>query len=121
MKIAIIGASNNPKKYGNKAVRAYASAGWEVFPVNPNEKEVEGLKCYPSVRDIPGKVDFASLYVPPNVGMKVIQEIAEKGIRKAYLNPGSESKELVEKAKELGIEPLLACSILAIGKKPDDF
>ncbi|MEW5956068.1 MAG: CoA-binding protein, partial [Candidatus Micrarchaeota archaeon] len=100
--IAIIGASRDRAKYGNKAVRAYSSAGWKVYPVNLKESEVEGIPCHPSVLDLPETPDFASFYVPPTVGMNVVEEVARKGIKKAYFNPGSESGELVEKAKRLG-------------------
>lgn len=119
--IAIIGASSDRSKFGNKAVRAYREKGFEVFPINPKEKEIEGLKCYKSVLDINKKVDFASLYLPPNIGVKVISEIAKKGIRQIYINPGAESDEIFKECKNLGIKPLLQCSIRAIGKSPDDY
>ena len=119
--IVVIGASKDRSKYGNKAVRAYSQAGWIVYPVNPKETEVEGLTCYSSVSELPETPDFASFYVPPAVGLKAVEDVARKGIKKAYFNPGSESDELVEKAKQLGVQPLLVCSILAIGKKPSDF
>jgi len=119
--IAVIGASRDRAKFGNKAVRAYSSAGWKVYPVNPREKEVEGIKCFSSVADLPEAPDFASFYVPPAVGLKVLDDVARKGIKKAFFNPGSESEEVVEKARRLGVQPLLTCSILALGKKPRDF
>ena len=62
-----------------------------------------------------------ALYVPPKVGLKVIEDIAKKGVKELYFNPGTESDELVEKAQNLGLKPILICSILAIGLKPDDF
>ena len=116
--IAIIGASNLRDKFGNKAVRAYLQQGFTVYPVNPKESQIEGLPAFRSVLDIPGSVDCASFYVPPAVGLKVIEEIAKKGVREVYLNPGSESPELIEKARRLGVEPIVACSILAVGVQP---
>lgn len=119
MNIAVIGASNDWGKYGNKAVRAYKSRGWSVYPVNPREEEIEGLKCYRSILDIAGEIDYVSLYVPPKVGLEVIEEVAKKKPRKGvYFNPGSESRELVEKAHRLGLEPIIACSILDVGADP---
>lgn len=116
--VAVIGASSNRAKYGNKAVRAYLQKGYEVYPVNPREDMVEGLKAYHSILDIPGEVDRATLYVPPTIGLRIIEYIARKGVKELYLNPGAESDELVEKARILGLEPILACSIHAVGMDP---
>lgn len=118
--IAIIGASNNRNKFGNKAVRAYLQKGYKVHPVHPLLETVEGIKAYKSVLDVPEDIDIASFYVPPSVGLKVIEEIAKKGIKEIYLNPGAESEELVKKAKNLGINVIQACSILAIGMRPTE-
>ena len=118
--IAIIGASRDRSKYGNKAVRAYLAQGYTVFPVHPKEKEIEGQTAYASVLDIPDEVEIASFYVPPEVGLKVLEEVAQKGIRTVYLNPGAESEELLRKAEELGITPIVACSILAVGMSPEE-
>ncbi len=116
--VAVIGASNDRSKYGNKAVRAYLRMGFKVYPVNPKEETVEGLKSYSSILDIPVEIDRATLYVPPKVGMKIIEEIAQKGVGEIYFNPGSESDELVDKAHTLGLKSILACSILAVGLDP---
>ena len=116
--VAVIGASNDRTKYGNKAVRAYLRSGFKVYPVNPKEEIVEGLKAYRSILDIQTEVDRATLYVPPKVGLKVIEEIARKGVKELYVNPGAESDELVNKARKLGLNPILACSILAVGLNP---
>lgn len=117
--VAVIGASSNHEKYGNKAVRAYLLKGYEVFPVNPNEKTIEGLKSYKSILDIEEEIDRVTLYVPPKVGLTIIEEIAKKGAKELYINPGAESDELIEKARKLGLNPILACSILAVGLNPD--
>ena len=116
--VAIIGASNSRDKFGNKAVRAYLQQGFTVYPVNPKESRVEELPAFRSILEIPGPVDRASFYIPPAAGLKVIEEVAKKGVKEVYLNPGSESPELVEKARNLGIEPIVACSILAVGVQP---
>lgn len=118
--VAVIGASNDRRKYGNKAVRAYARLGYVVYPINPNEAEIEGLPAYKSILDVPGQVDRAVFYVPPPVGLRVIEEVAQKGAGEVYLNPGAESPELIERARQLGIEPVVACSILAVGLTPDE-
>ncbi len=79
--VAVIGASSNRRKFGNRALRAFRNQGFTVIPINPHEAEVEGLKTYASVLDVPGPIDMASLYVPPHIGEVVIAEIAQKGIK----------------------------------------
>ncbi len=116
--VAVIGASGNRNKFGNRAVRAFRQQGYIVIPINPHEKEVEGLTTYASVLDVPGPIDMASLYVPPDVGEQVIAEIAQKGIPEVWLNPGAESDELIARARALQIQPIVACSIVAIGENP---
>jgi len=116
--VAVIGASNNPRKFGNKAVRAYRQQGYTVIPINPHEREVEGLKAYASVLDVPGSIDMASFYVQPEVGEQVIAEVAQKRIPEVWLNPGADSDALIERARALQLQPIVACSIVAIGKDP---
>ena len=116
--VAVIGASGTPSKYGNRAVRAYLRQGWTVYPVNPNEQQIEGLPVFASVSAIPGPVDRASLYLPPEIGVGVLEEIQRKGIRELYVNPGAESDELIARAEQLGLEPIQACSIVDIGERP---
>ena len=119
--VAVIGASNNRRKFGNIAVRAFRQAGYTVIPVNPNATMVEGLRAYASVLDVPDSIDMATVYVPPAIGVRVIGEIAAKGIKEVWLNPGAESDALLEKARALGIRPIEACSIIGIGLSPSQF
>jgi uncharacterized protein len=116
--VAIIGASSDPRKFGNRALRAFRRQGYTVIPINPNEAQVEGLKAYRSVLDVPGAIDMATFYVPPEIGQKVIAEVAQKRIPEVWLNPGAESDELIRLARALNVEPILACSILGIGENP---
>lgn len=116
--VAVIGASNARHKFGNKAVRAYLRQGWTVYPVNPNESTVEGLATFARVTDIPGAVDRAALYVPPAVGEQLLDELADKGIKELWVNPGAESDALLERAEALGLGPISACAIVDIGERP---
>jgi predicted CoA-binding protein len=116
--VAVIGASSNRQKFGNRAVRAFQQQGYTVIPINPHETSVEGLKAYASVLDVPGPVDMASFYVPPDVGEQVIEDVAKKGITEVWLNPGAESDALVARARALNIQPIVACSVVAIGQNP---
>ncbi len=117
--IAIIGASNDRKKYGNKAVRAFKDGGWTVYPVNPKLEEVEGIKCYASIEDVPEPIDRVSMYVPAKRGKEMLETIAAKNPAEFFLNPGSEDDELIRRARELGLNPIQACSIVNIGLRPD--
>jgi hypothetical protein len=119
--VAIIGASTDRSKYGNKAVRAYKEAGWTVYPVNPNAGSVEGLTAYDSIEDVPGKVERVSMYLPPDVGMKLLDGIVKKSPGELFLNPGSEDNELTAAAREKGLEVREACSIVDIGMTPGMF
>jgi predicted CoA-binding protein len=116
--VAVIGASNARHKFGNKAVRAYLRQGWTVYPVNPNERVVEGLPVFARVGDIPGPIDRAALYVPPAVGEQLLDELAQKGIKELWVNPGAESDALLERAEALGLGPISACAIVDIGERP---
>ena len=116
--VAVIGASNDRRKFGNRAVRAYQQRGDTVIPINPHEAAVEGLKAYASVLDVPGRVDMASFYVPPEIGEEIIADIAQKQIAEVWLNPGAESDELIARARALSIKPIVAGSIVALGRNP---
>jgi uncharacterized protein len=118
--VAVIGASSNRRKFGNRALRAYRQQGYTAIPINPNEAEVEGLKTYASVLDVPGAIDMASFYVPPEIGERLIEDVAKKQIPEVWLNPGAESDELIARARALDIRPIVACSIIAIGENPYD-
>jgi hypothetical protein len=117
--IAILGASTNRAKYGNKAVRAYARQGFDVYPIHPRAESIEGHKAYRSVLDVPvEKLDRVSLYLPPAVGLQAIEEIARKPPGEVWFNPGAESPELLARAEALGLNVVVACSILAVGESP---
>jgi predicted CoA-binding protein len=108
--VAIIGASADKTKFSNKAIHAHLHAGYDVYPVNPKEETIEGLKCYRLILDIPVALDRVSLYLPPPVGVKVLDDIAKKGCQELWINPGAESPELIQKARTLGLNPIFACS-----------
>jgi hypothetical protein len=117
--IAIIGASQDRAKFGNKAVRAYLRQGYRVYPVNLTEDEVEGLKAYRSVRDIPERPERVSVYLPPPAVLKVLPDIAVKGCDELWLNPGTESEAVLAEAERLGLNVVRACSIVDLGVSPE--
>lgn len=119
--IAIIGASSNRHKFGNKALRAFRDEGYTVLPINPNEAEVEGIKTYPSVLDVPHAIDMATVYVPPDIGQGLLAEFEKKQIAEIWLNPGAESDELLAEARQRKLNVIAACSIVGIGRSPYEF
>lgn len=119
--VAIVGASADRGKFSNKAVRAYAAQGWEVYPVNPKGGTIEELRAYASIEEIPTRLDRVSLYLPPDVGIQVLPAIAHAKPDEFFVNPGADSEALIEKARSLGLDPIQACSIVEIGATPAQF
>lgn len=118
--VAVIGASTQREKWGNKAVRAFARQGYTVFPVNPGEPEVEGLKCFASIRDVPVRPDQISVYLAPPRLLKVLPDIAARGCDELFLNPGTESPEVLAECARLGLNAIQACSVIAVGVSPGE-
>jgi len=95
-RIALVGASPNPAKYGNIILKDLKRKGFDVLPVNPNYDEIEGLKCYRNVKELPKDVDVIVFVVPPNVGIQAAKEAVEAGFKRLWFQPGAESKEIRE-------------------------
>jgi predicted CoA-binding protein len=120
--VAILGASRDRRKYGNKSVRAHLQQGYDVFPVNPHAETIEELKAYPDLASVPVKnLDRLSVYLPPDVVLRLLDEIQQRGAKEVWLNPGSDSPEVVARAEALGLEIIRACSIVNVGLSPSDF
>jgi predicted CoA-binding protein len=117
--IAIIGASTNRNKYGNRAVRVFTRLGYQVFPVHPSAASIEGLPVYRSILEVPAnRLDRISIYLPPEAGLTVIEDVARKPAREVWLNPGAESPELIARGRALGLNVIVACSIVGAGGNP---
>ena len=118
--VAIIGASNHRQKFGNKAVRAFVRQGYTVYPVNPNETEIEGLRVFPNIREVPVRPEQVSVYVRPEILLGLLPDIAAKSCDELWLNPGTESDEVLAEAARLGLNVIQACSIVAVGLSPEE-
>ena len=116
--VAIVGASNDRRKFGNRAVRAYLRQGYDVRPVHPTLAEVEGLRVYPTLDAIADRVHIVSFYVPPAIGIDLLDAVAAKAPNEFWINPGAGSPPLLARAAALGLKPIQACSIIAIGEVP---
>jgi uncharacterized protein len=119
--VAVIGASPDRHKFGNKALRAFRQAGFHAIPITPNHQQVEGAPAFASVVDYPGPIDMATVYVPEEVGLEIVDGLAQKGIPEIWFNPGADAPAVVAKARALGLRPILACSIIGIGLSPSQF
>lgn len=122
-RIAIIGASSNHSKFGNKSVRAHLNQSWTVYPVHPKAEEIEGLKVFESVQALPEAVDRIAFYLPPQLALPVLDEIAQSPSRGAmiFFNPGAGSPELRAKATDLQLDWVDSCAIVAIGESPGSY
>jgi len=97
-RIAVVGASNDPAKYGNVIVRNLAAKGYTVLPVNPREKEIAGLPAFPNLAAVPGPVHIVNVVTPPAVTMGVLEEAARLGFSAVWLQDGSYDEEVLEAA-----------------------
>jgi len=119
--VAVIGASTDRHKFGNKALRAFEHQGYVVIPINPHEEVIEGHRAYRSVLEVEGPIDVATVYVQPDIGVTVMDELAQKGIGEVWLNPGADDGAVVTRARALGLNAIQACSIVGIGERPADY
>ena len=119
--VAVVGASSSRSKFGNKALRAFVDQGYRVLAINPNEAEVEGIKTYASVLDVPDPIDMATVYVQPEVATRLLDEFERKQIPEIWVNPGAEDDALMEEAARRGLNVIYACSIVGIGRSPSQF
>lgn len=120
--VAILGASSDRTKFGNKSVRAHRKQGWIVYPINPKAAQIEGLPAYKSLADVPaGRLARISVYLPPAVGLALLPEVAARGCDALWLNPGSDSEAVVVRARELGLNVICGCSIVDVGVRPAEF
>ena len=101
---AVVGASRDRSKYGNRVLRHYLALGKRAIPVNPTETEVEGLPCLRSLRELTERVDGVSVIVPPSVTLKILDDASASGCRRLWLQPGAEDQRVLARAAELGLE-----------------
>ena len=102
-RFAVVGATDNPEKYGNRIVKNLRDRGYEVYPVNPRLEKVEGLKCYPTIADIPVRVDVVDFVVPPAAAEEILRQCQALGFERIWLQPGSESKEAIVFCQDHGL------------------
>lgn len=116
---AVVGASTDRSKYGNKILRCYLQHGRQAVPVNPKEAEIEGEPCFEMISDVCTMIHGVSIITPPEVTNQVIEEIIELGIENVWMQPGAETPWAIARAKEAGINCIAggACLLVVLGYK----
>ena len=100
---AVVGASQDRSKYGNKVLRVYQQNGLTVYPVNPKADQIEGLTCYPDLASLPEPIHGLSIITPPRVTEKVVESAKAAGIQHVWMQPGAENDQAVEQAEAAGM------------------
>lgn len=120
-RVAVVGASANRAKFGNKSVRAHAAAGWWVVPVNPKGGEIEGLPAARSLAEIGPGIDRVSVYLHPDQSLALLPELVAVAPGEVWFNPGSADEAVLAAAARLGLNAIDGCSIVDVGFEPDQF
>lgn len=113
-KWAVVGASDDPAKYGYKIFRLLRDAGYTVYPIHPTLKEIEGTPVYTSISSLPETPEVVDMVVNPRIGIEVMREIAERKIKYVWLQPGTRSDEIREFARANVIELVEDCVLIRL-------
>lgn len=93
--VAVVGATENPEKYGNVIYRDLKRKGYQVFPVNPDRETVDGDPAFPSLQELPEKPTIVNFVVPPDATLDVLQQCLKLNLMNAWVQPGAESPEVL--------------------------
>ena len=115
-RFAVVGASQDREKYGNKVLRVYKQNKLDVVPVNPSAADVEELTAYPDLPSVPGKVDGVSIITPPRVTEQVVKQAIALGIKNIWMQPGAESQAAIDLAQHAGANVIAGgpCILVAL-------
>ena len=113
-KVAVLGASPKPERYSNKAVALLKQHGHTVYPVNPRGGEINGLKCYKSLAEVPQPIDTVTVYLSPEVSSERAEEIIAARPKRIIMNPGAENAELARKCQENGMAVVQSCTLVML-------
>jgi len=111
-KIAVVGMSRSGKKFGNMASKELKAKGYEIYPVHPEAKEIDGFTCYPDLKSLGGKVDGVWISIPPAKVPAILEEASEIGLKNIWLQQGAWSKEVQQSIDELGLSVVTKKCIL---------
>ena len=111
---AVLGATHRTDKFGYKIFKHLLKHGYEVYPINPNIEEIDGIRCYASITDLPVVPDVVDFVVNSKIGLLALDECKSKGVTAVWLQPGADAPVVVEKAKELGLQVVSDCVLVQI-------
>lgn len=114
---AVVGASQDRSKYGNKVLRCYQQHGRRVFAVNPRDTEVEGAPCVRDLASLPERVHGISIITPPPVTERIVEDAHAAGITRLWMQPGADSQRAILRCRELGLELIAGgpCLLVVLG------
>lgn len=115
-RFAVVGASANREKYGNKVLRVYQQRQLDVVPVNPSGGEIEGLTAYADLPSVPGTIDGLSIITPPKITEQVVAQALSLGIKNIWMQPGAESPAAIELTEQAGANVIAGgpCILVAL-------
>ena len=118
VRIAVVGASADPDKYGNIIVRNLKGKDlYTLWPVNPREERIEGLPVYRSLADLPGRPEIVNVVTPPRVSLQVLEEAERLGCERIWFQEGSFDDKVLERLEELSIRGVHgACIMVAAAR-----
>jgi predicted CoA-binding protein len=121
-RFAVVGASQDRSKYGNKVLRVYMQNDRDAVPINPTAAEVEGLKAYPDLASVPGKIEAVSIITPPAVTERIVQDAIKRGIKHIWMQPGAESQRAIKAAEDAGANVIASgpCVLVALHYREHD-
>ena len=115
--LAVVGASRDKEKFGYKIFHSLKNSGFKIYPVNPEADEIDGIQAYPSISELPEKPDVVITIVPPTSTEKIVKEVKKLGIKKVWMQPGSESDKAIEYCEKNGIRVAAKMCMVVDGLK----
>lgn len=114
---AVVGASNDPAKFGHQVLACYLRHGLRAFPIHPSEAEILGVRCHPRLDLLPEPVRNVSIITPPRVTERIVEQAAACGARRLWMQPGAESAAAIARAEALGLEVIAGgpCVLVELG------
>lgn len=109
---AVVGSFRNETKYAYRIFKKLKEKGYNVFPVNPRGGEIDGSKCYPNIKDIPENIDVVNIVTPPKVTVNIVKDCKDKGIKRVWIQPGAEDKEVIDFCKQNNINVVYGLCVM---------